>query len=133
MHKVITIIGILSVFFLLNSNVGFAQSSEGKVYWMMTVEVPIGKLAEFHAFNAQELGTITEKYGYKPVATWQTIVGDIEEVISIAEFENMAAYHKSRVALLGSEEWKAASIKFDALVKNVKTRFLSATPYSKMK
>ena len=83
--------------------------------------------------NEKELAPLTEKHGYKPVATWQTIVGDIEQVISVAEFENMAAYHKARRSLLGSEEWKNLSKKFGELTKNIKTRFLSATPYSKLK
>jgi len=83
--------------------------------------------------NEKELAPLTEKHGYKPVATWQTIVGDIEQVISVAEFENMAAYHKARRSLLGSEEWKTLSKKFDALTKSIKSRFLSATTYSKLK
>ncbi len=74
-----------------------------------------------------------EKHGYKQVVTWQTIVGDIEEVIFVAEFENMAAYHKARLSLLGSEEWKTVSKTFNELGRKIRTRFLSATPYSKLK
>ncbi len=133
MKTITTIIAILAVMLLLNYNDGLAQQLGDKVYWMSTTEIPIGKLAEYHALNEKELAPLTKKHGYKPVATWQTIVGDIEEVISVSEFENMAAYHKARRSLLGSEEWKTVSKKFNELDRNIRTRFLSATPYSKLK
>ena len=133
MKRITTIIGILAVMLLLNYNDGLAQQLGDKVYWMLTTEVSIGKLTEYHAFNEKEVAPLMEKHGYKPVATWQTIVGDIQEVLFVAEFESMAAYHKARVSLLGSEGWKTVSKKFDALVKSSKSRFLSATPYSKLK
>ncbi len=74
-----------------------------------------------------------EKYGYNFIVTWQTIVGSIEEVISVAEFENMTAYHKARRSLVTSEDWEKVGKKNTQFVKSTKTRFLSATPYSKMK
>jgi hypothetical protein len=128
--RIITVLGIL---LLLSINVGFAQQASEKVHWMVTTEVSLGNLPEFHSFMATELAPLMEKHGYKPVVAWQTIIGDVEEVISVSEFENMAAYHKARVSLLTSEEWKSASKKFDSMVKSTKTRFLSATPYSKLK
>jgi hypothetical protein len=133
MKTITTIIGILAILLVLNYNDGFAQQLGDKVYWMATTEVSLGKLTEYHAFSEKELMPLMEKHGYKPVVTWQTIVGDIEEVISVAEFESMAAYHNARRSLLGSEEWKTASKKQDALIKSVKSRFLSAAPYSKLK
>ena len=133
MKRITLIIGILAVLLSLNYNNGLAQQLGDKVYWMLTTEVSIGKLTEYHAFNEKEVAPLMEKHGYKPVATWQTIVGDIQEVLFVAEFESMAAYHKARVSLLGSEGWKTVSKKFDALVKSSKSRFLSATPYSKLK
>jgi len=133
MKTVTNIVGVLAILLLLNCNDGLAQQLGDKVYWMVTVEVPLGKLAEYHAFNGNELAPLMEKHGYAPVATWQTIVGDIEEVIFVAEFESMAAYHNARRSLLSSAEWKAASKKYDALTKGTRSRFLSAAPYSKMK
>ena len=133
MKRITTIIGIFIVMLLLNYNNGLAQQLGDKVYWMLTTEVSVGKLTEYHALNEKEIAPLFEKHGYKPVATWQTIVGDIQEVLFVAEFESMAAYHKARRSLLGSEEWKTVSKEFDRLVKSAKSRFLSATPYSKLK
>ncbi len=133
MKTITSILVVLAVLLALTPQNGQAQQLGDKVYWMVTSEVSLGKLAEYHAFNEKELAPLMEKHGYKPVATWQTIVGDIEEVIFVAEFENMAAYHKARRSLLGSEEWKTFSKKSDALMKSTRSRFLSATPYSKMK
>ncbi|OGU83762.1 MAG: hypothetical protein A2W11_00975 [Ignavibacteria bacterium RBG_16_35_7] len=132
MKTLIKLLGIITLVVLLNNGNSLAQQSGGKVYWMVTVEVSLGKLAEYHSFNGNELEPLMESFGYKPVASWQTIVGDIEEVIFVAEFESMAAYYQARVNLLGSDEWKTASRKFDALTKSVHTRFLSATSYSRL-
>jgi hypothetical protein len=133
MKQLTKMIGILVVVLFINCTDGLAQQASEKVYWMVTVEVSLGNLAEYHEFNAQELKPLMWKHGYKPVATWQTIVGDIEEVIFVAEFENMAAYHKARRALLGSEEWKNKGKRLDQLSKSIRTRFLSAAPYSQLK
>jgi hypothetical protein len=111
-----------------------AQETSSKVYWMITAEVPLGKLASYHAFNQKELRPVQEKYGYNFIGSWQTIVGDIEQVISIAEFDNMEAYNKARVAFLGSEEWKTSlGSKVDSFLKSIETRFLRALSYSSIK
>ena len=123
----------LLILLFLFINVSFAQQASEKVYWMVTTEVSLNNLSEFHDFMAKELTPLMEKHGYKSVVAWQTIVGDIEEILSVSEFENMAAYHKARVSFLGSEAWKSASKKYGTMVKSTKTRFLSATPYSKLK
>lgn len=132
MRRLTAMIGVLALVLLFTQTLASAQGLGSKVYWMATIGVPIGKLAEYHAFAEKELEPLQAKHGYKFVATWQTIVGDIEEVIVVAEFDSMSAYHKARRSLLGSEEWRARSPKFNALVRSVKSRFLSATPYSKM-
>ena len=131
-HKIIKSSALFILLFLF-LNVGFAQQANEKVYWMVTTEVALNNLPEFHAFMGKELAPLMEKHGYMPVAAWQTIVGDIEEVVSVSEFENMTAYNKARVSLLTSEEWKTASKKYGTMVKSTKTRFLRATPYSKIK
>jgi len=133
MKTITKIIGVFSILILFNTTDGFSQQLGEKVYWMATVEVDLGKLTEYHAFNSTELTPLMQEHGYKAVATWQTIVGNIEEVISISEFENMAAYHEARHSLLASEEWKTTSKKFDELSKSIKTSFLSSTPYSVLK
>ena len=100
---------------------------------MATIEVPLGKLSMYHAFAANELIPLQEKHGYKFIASWQTIVGAIEEVVVICEFENMAAYNKARVSLVNSEEWKQIGPRLTDLSRAFNTRFLRATPYSAIK
>ena len=128
----IFLITLLFVIGIFSENIT-AQTLGEKVYWMSTIEVPLGKLGEYHKFNGEELAPLMQKHGYKQVATWQTIVGDIEEVITVSEFANMAAYHEARRSLLGSDEWKSASKKFGELSRSIKSRFLSAAPYSTLK
>ncbi len=110
-----------------------AQSTSDKVYWMMTATVSVNDIPKFHEMNSKEIVPLMTKHGYKWVATWQTIVGDIEEIISVAEFKDMAAYHKARNSLMSSSEWKTVSGEFGEVVKSIKSRFLSAAPYSALK
>ncbi len=133
MKKFILCLSVIGVLLgTMHSNL-LAQQPQAKVYWMITIEIPLAKLGEYHQLAAAELAPMQEKYGYKFIGSWQTIVGNIEQVISIAEFENMEAYNKARQGFLGSEEWKAFSKKTDGMIKGVKTRFLWATPYSRIK
>jgi len=133
MKKLILALLVLGVFLLGNRSDSLAQQQSAKVYWMSTVVVPLGKLQEYHAFAEKELVPVQEKNGYHYVAGWQTIIGDIEEVIAVAEFDNMDAYFKARASLLGSVEWKSLGAKIDALSRGIRTRMLTAVPYFKMK
>jgi len=132
MKKVGFVLSIIAVLILLNNHSVYSQQSGEKVFWMATVEVSLGKLEAYHSFNYSELIPLMEEHGYKSVAAWQTIVGNIEEVIFIAEFENITAYHKARVSLLNSTDWQDVSRKFDSLTKSISTKLLSATPYSNL-
>ena len=133
MKKLALVVSLFTLLLLpVSQDIG-AQQLGQKVYWMATTEVSIGQLSAFHAFTEKEMIPLQEKHGYHFIATWQTIVGDIEEVIMICEFESMAAYHEARVSLLTSEEWKVVGPKFSAMTRGIKTRFLSAAPYSKIK
>ncbi len=134
MKKLFLIIGVILIAITVIHNDVSAQDVPAKVYWMITVEVPVGKLAKYHSFAQEELIPVQEKYGYNFIGSWQTIVGDIEEVISIAEFDNMEAYNNARRSFLGSEEWKTSvGKKVDSFVRSIKTRFLRAAPYSRIK
>lgn len=129
MKAIKTFFGIIAILILFSQSSGMAQQLGDKVYWMSTVEVSMSKLQSYYSFNAKELIPLMEEHGYVPVASWQTIVGNIEEVIFVAEFENMEAYHKARKSLLSSVDWANVSRKLDSLIKSIHTRFLSAAPF----
>ena len=129
MKGINTIFGIITILIFLSQSSGMAQQLGDKVYWMSTVEVSMSKLQSYYTFNANELIPLMEEHGYTPVASWQTIVGDIEEVIFVAEFENMEAYHKARKSLISSIDWPNISRKLDSLIKSVHTKLLSAAPF----
>ena len=107
-----------------------AQELGEKVYWMATAEVPIANLAAFHEYAGNTLLPLQERHGYNFIVVWQTIVGDIEEVVMVAEFEKLAAYHEARVSLLGSEAYAASIPRFNELARSLRLRFLGAAPYS---
>lgn len=133
MKRMALFLSILALLLLPTPHDSSAQQPSQKVFWMALIEVPLGKASEYHAFAEKELVPLQEKHGYHFVGAWQTIVGEIEEVVVIAEFENMNAYQQARVSLLSSEEWKMTRPKMNELTKGIQTRFLSATPYSKIK
>ena len=129
MKAVNTFFGIITILILLSQNNGMTQQLGDKVYWMSIIEVSVGKLESYHAFNSRELLPLMEENGYTTIAVWQTIVGNIEEVIFVAEFESMEAYHKARVSLLSSIDWQTVSKKLDSLTKSIHTRLLSTAPF----
>jgi len=129
MKAINTFFEIVAILILLSQSNGTAQQLGDKVYWMVTIEVPVGKLESYHAFNSRELLPLMEENGYSPIAVWQTIVGNIEEVIFVAEFENMEAYQKARESLLSSIDWQTVSKKLDSFSKSINTRLLSAIPF----
>jgi len=100
---------------------------------MVTIEVPLAQLPEYHALSESEVFPLQEAHGYHWVASWQTVVGEIEEVIGVAEFESMDAYLESRQSLLASAEWIEVSKEMAPMMKSVRTRLLTATPYSPLK
>ena len=126
---VVPFLAVLAIALVL-SQAGFATQQSAKVFWMLTAEVPIADLPAYHALTAEELVPLQARHGYNWVASWQTIVGDIEEVISVAEFESMDAYLQARRSFLGSAEWAELSPKFGAMTRSVRTRLLTATAYS---
>ncbi len=116
---------------LMLTQTGFAtQQTSEKVFWMITAEVPADKLVEYHTLSASENMPLFAEHGYNWVVSWQTIIGEIEEVVAVAEFENIAAYHQARVSLMGSPEYAELMTRMGPLLRSVKTRLLSATPYS---
>jgi hypothetical protein len=123
----------ISLIFFLTCAESSAQQKAGKIYWMSTTNVSLYKMQEFHAFVEKELIPVQEKAGYHYVAGWQTIVGDIEEVSLVAEFDNMDAYQKARAALWASPEWKAVSANLEGYSRGIRTRMMVALPYIKMK
>lgn len=106
-----------------------ARQKGRKIYWMSTVNIPFGKMKEFHAFLEKELIPAQEKLGYHFVNGWQTIIGDIEEVTEVAESENMDACQRARANLMGSPEWTALGQKCDALTKSIHTNCAIALPH----
>jgi hypothetical protein len=116
---------------LMLTQVGFAaQQPSDKVFWMTISEVPIEKLPQYHTLAAETIMPLFEDHGCHWVASWQTVIGDVEEVVSVAEFENIGAYHRAKVSLLASPEWKQFSSTLRPLVRSTKQRLLTATQYS---
>jgi hypothetical protein len=128
----LALVAVSLIFFLAGAQ-SPAQQRSGKIYWMSTTTVPLGKMQEFHTFVEKELMPLQEKAGYHYVAGWQTIVGDIEEVSLIAEFDDMDAYQKARTTLFASPEWKAVTSHLEGFSRAVRTRMMVALPYIKMK
>ena len=116
---------------LLVTQLGFAaQRTSDKVFWMAVVEVPIAKLPQFHTLAAETIMPWFEDHGCHWVASWQTIVDDVEGVVYVAEFENIGAYHQARVSLRNSPEWEEFSRALRPLIRSSTSRLLTATHYS---
>ena len=112
------------------TSTSMAAPKSAKVFWMVTAEVPLAKLPAYHQLNAEKISPLQLEHGYSWVVSWQTIVGEIEEVIAVAQFESMDDYLKARQSLLASPEWAAVAPELNAMTRSIKTRLLRATAYS---
>jgi hypothetical protein len=119
---------------LVLTQMGFAASeADDKIFWMTISEVPIENLQEFHAVSADVVIPLLEDHGCRWVASWETVIGDVQEVVNVVEFESLDAYHEAKVSLLSSPDWEQLSDRFRPLVGRAKQRLLSATEYSPMR
>ncbi len=119
---------------LVFTQVGFtAEPPSDKVYWMTISEVPVERLQRFHDLSAETIIPLFEDHGCRWVASWQTVIGDVEEVVNVVEFESIDAYHSAKVSLLASPEWKQLTSELRPLVKDGKQLLLSATQYSPLR
>ncbi len=126
-------IAALAVILML-TQVGFAakQPSE-KIYWMTISEVPFEHLQQFHDLSAETIIPLFEDHGCRWVASWQTVIGNVQEVVNVVEFETIDAYHSAKVSLLASPEWEQLSRELRPLLKDSKQLLLSATQYSPLR
>ncbi len=111
----------------------FAQQTDGKIYWMGISSVPLAYMPEFIKFSQNQLVPAQAKAGYHHIGGWQTIVGNIQEVVVIVEFDNMEAYQKARANLMASSEWKALAPDLAKLVTETHSRFMIALPNMNVK
>ena len=129
--KVLTSALAALVVALMLTQAGFAaKQPSDKVFWMTISEVPIESLEQFHTLSAETMMPLFEDHGCRWVASWQTVIGDVQEVVNVAEFETIGAYHRAKVSLLASPEWKQFSSTLRPLVRSTEQRLLSATQYS---
>ncbi|KPJ85521.1 MAG: hypothetical protein AMS18_16240 [Gemmatimonas sp. SG8_17] len=119
---------------LMLTQVGFAaKQPSDKIYWMTISEVPVERLQQFHELSAETIIPLFEDHGCRWVASWQTVIGDVEEVVNVVEFETIDAYHRAKVSLLASSEWEQLSSELRPLVRSSKQLLLSATQYSPLR
>jgi len=119
---------------LVLTQVGFApKQPNDKVFWMTVSEVPIESLQQFHILSAERMIPLFENHGCRWVASWQTVIGDVQELVNVVEFESIGAYHRAKVSLLASPEWDQLTDTLRPLVRNTKQRLLSATQYSPLR
>jgi hypothetical protein len=104
------------------------------VYLVVTRNIAPGKMNEYKAFYTGEtvLGDIYKKIGYNMVASWSTLIGNPDEVITVFAWESMAAYDKARAAARKNKEYLAASTKLRAISTSI-SRLMEANEWSPLK
>ena len=64
---------------------------------------------------------------------WQTIAGEIEEVMAVADCDNMEASQEVRGTLMGGAARGFLSPMRDGDIRRVRTKFVIPVPYLKSK
>jgi len=109
--------------FLVCGN-AIAQKDSSKVIWMCTTKIAYAKIPEFESFFQHEMLPVYNEAGYHIIANWENMVGDLEELIYVAEFHSLADYERSRVYMASNPKWKAIRLKLDGFVKEGNTKLL---------
>ena len=61
------------------------------------------------------------------------MIGDVQKVVNVVEFESIDAYHSAKVSLLASPEWEQLESELRPLLKDSKQLLLSSTQYSPLR
>lgn len=75
------------------------------IYLLARVNVAAGKNAEFSEIIGKHIAPAWERAGAKLIGSWETIIGNITEVVDLWQFESMTKY----------DEWGKAQSKDPAV------------------
>ncbi len=129
---------VLSAFIMTGDTVDDGSGAEGKVFEMRTYTTYDGKLDDLHKrFKNHTLG-LFEKHGMVNIGYWVPLDGELAEntLIYILSHDSRDAAEKSWDAFRSDPVWQQAYQESHAdgvIVKEVKSVFMEAVPYSKIR
>lgn len=90
--------------------------------------------AAFYERFSKQLMPIFERYGFKLVGAWDTVIGDVPEYTYILAWEDLNTRQAAWAKLNSDEEWsnikRESQEKHGTLVLKTHSQILAATDYS---
>ena len=103
------------------------------VYLHATLQLAPYKSREFSKFLATSLVPLFEKHGAKLIGSWETIVGNQNEVTDIWGFDSLAHFEASTQSLLRDPQWASVQETMTTMIVREKTKLLAPLKCSPLK
>lgn len=132
---------ILFVLLLCSAAIALAQSgipiqekSYTPVHQLRIYEIPKSNREHFHKRFNDHAMRIMHKYGFKIVATWESVQHDTVEFIYLLEWKDELTMKKAWASFMADQEWKdiksETAKQHGTFVNSISEKILSLTDYS---
>lgn len=98
-----------------------------------TYELLPGRLRDFLAFYEKEGYPVQTKHLGKPIGYYTTEVGNVNEIVHMWAYEDMADRTKRRAAMAADPAWQAYLLKSREFLKTMNNKILVPTAWSPTK
>jgi hypothetical protein len=100
------------------------------IYEMRTYRLYPGKVPDFMRILEEGL-PVREKHS-KLVGMWSTEIGELNQVVHLWKYKDMAERAQVRQGLREDQEWHKIAAKLDPLIMKMENKILTTAPFSPM-
>ena len=105
------------------------------LYELRVYDIPPGKMKDINDRFANHTTRIWKKYGIRPVAFWETVIGTSNTLTYILAWESLSEREEKWNAFISDPEWQkisAETTKNGPIVLKVTNTIMRPTSYSDM-
>ncbi len=103
------------------------------VYLHATLQLTPFKSAQFSKLMTTSVVPLFEKHGAKLIGSWETIVGNQNEVTDLWSFDSVAHFEASLQSLVRDPEWSSVKEAMTPLILKERTKLLTPLKCSPLK
>jgi hypothetical protein len=91
-----------------------------------------GKEAAYRE-NEKELYRLLEKFGAKVIGSWNTVIGNVNEIVGLIAYEDMGQLQKSALAMTQDKEYITNWQKITPAIMSQNRKIMMPMPISPLK
>lgn len=100
------------------------------IYLVATIQLAPEKVEEFSNILAKDYLPVVSKHGQKLIASWRTVIGNVDEVTDVWEFESLAHMEKVRQSLFTDPDYLKVRRKVRSLMTSESIKIVAPLPFS---